>query len=125
MRSKSVTIAGKEIVIRESKIKEIKENLIPKIETAWIEVSKSDISGIIDRFGDQLPEIFPELKGVELDELYPSELEEFVEAWIDVNFTGVKRLLGPLLSLAKLGQDKLGSDSGGPLGNLNIGKPSQ
>jgi hypothetical protein len=121
MRTKNVTIAGKDIAIREQKIKDLK-GLIPKIGTAWTDLSKGDISGIVDRFGDQLSEVFPELKGVELDELYPSELETFVEAWIEVNFTGVKRLLGPLLSLAKLGQDKLASDSGGPLGNLTTGK---
>jgi len=122
MRSKSIEIAGKEIVIRESKIKEIKENLIPRIGTAWTEIAKGDITGIVDRFGEQLPEVFPELKGVELDELYPSEVEAFVEAWIEVNFTGVKRLVGPLLSLAKLGQDKQESNSEGLLASLNIGK---
>jgi hypothetical protein len=122
MRTKSIEIAGKQIIIRESKIKEIKENLIPRIGTAWTEISKGDISGIVDRFGDQLSEVFPELKGVEIEDLYPSELEVFVEAWVDVNFTGVRKLLGPLLSLAKLGQDKLVSDSGGPLGSLTTGK---
>jgi len=108
MRSKSVNIAGKEIIIRERKIKDIKENLIPKIGTAWNEVSKGDMPGIVDRLGEQIVEIFPELQGIDVEECYPSELEMFVEAWIDVNFTGVKRLLGPLMSLAKLGQDKLG-----------------
>ncbi|SHH86544.1 hypothetical protein [Desulfosporosinus lacus] len=108
MRSKNVTIAGRDIVLRERKIKDIKENLIPKLGTAWNEVSKGDITGLVDRLGEQIVEIFPELQGIDVEECYPSELEGFVEAWIDVNFTGVKRLLGPLMSLAKLGQDKLG-----------------
>jgi hypothetical protein len=106
MRSKSVNIAGKEIVIRERKIKDLKDNLIPKVGTAWDVVSKGDITGIVDRLGEQIVEIFPELQGVDIEECYPSELETFVEAWIDVNFTGVKRLLGPLLSLAKLAPPK-------------------
>jgi hypothetical protein len=108
MRSKNVTIAGKDIVIRERKIKDIKESLIPKIGTAWGEISKGDITGIVDRLGEQIVDVFPELQGIDIEECYPSELEVFVEAWVDTNFTGVKRLLGPLLSLAKLGQDKLG-----------------
>lgn len=106
MRSKSVNIAGKEIVIRERKIKDIKENLIPKVGTAWNEVSKGDITGLVDRLGEQIVEIFPELQGIDVEECFPSELEMFAEAWIDVNFTGIKRLLGPLMSLAKLGQLK-------------------
>jgi len=107
MRSQNVTIAGKDIVIRERKIKDIKENLIPKISTAWGEISKGDITGVVGRLGEQIVEIFPDLQGIDIEECYPSELEMFVEAWLEVNFTGVKRLLGPLLSLAKLGQDKL------------------
>jgi hypothetical protein len=121
MRTKSVTIAGKNITIREQKIKELK-GLIPKIGTAWGEISKGDITGIVDRLGEQIFEVFPELQGVDVEECYPSELEAFVEVWADVNFFGVKKLLGPLLSLAKLGQDKLASDSGEPSDNLTTGK---
>lgn len=106
MRSKSVEIAGKEIVIRESKIGHIKDNLAPKLGTAWETVTKDGVNGLVDRLGEQITEIFPELQGINIEDCFPSELEDFVEAWIDVNFTGVKRLLGPLMSLAKLGQLK-------------------
>jgi len=122
MRSKTVEIAGKEIIIRELKIREIKDNVIPKIGTAWKEVSGGEVAEVVDRLGEQVVDVFPELKGLDIQDCYPSEIEAFVEAWIDVNFTGVKRLLGPLLSLAKLGQDKLGSDSAGRLGNLITGR---
>jgi hypothetical protein len=108
MRSQSVTIAGKDIVIREMKIKDIKANLLPKIEPFWETLSQTDVVGIVDCLGEQIQDIFPELQGIDIEECYPSELEAFVEAWTDVNFTGLKRLLGPLLSLVKQGLPKLG-----------------
>ncbi|PKN97753.1 MAG: hypothetical protein CVU43_17020 [Chloroflexi bacterium HGW-Chloroflexi-5] len=121
MRSKNIEISGKNIFIQEQKIKEIK-GIIPKISGAWTEIGKGDIAGVVDRLGVQIVEIFPELKGVDIDECYPSELEGFVEAWIDVNFTGVKKIVGPLLSLAKLGQTKLVSDLAEPLDSQTTGK---
>ena len=108
MRTQSVAIAGKDIVIRELKIKEIKENLLPRIGPAWDIVAKSDIASLVDRLGEQIVGIFPELKGIDIEDCYPSELEGFVEAWIDVNFTGLKRLSVPLLSLVEQGKAKLG-----------------
>jgi len=106
MRAKNIAVAGKDIVIRELKIKEIKDNFLPKIEPAWDSIAKSDFTGVIDCLGEQIVNIFPELAGIDIEECYPSELEVFLEAWIEVNFSGVKRLLGPLLSLVKQGQLK-------------------
>lgn len=99
MRTKNVNIAGKDIVIREMKIKDIKENLLPKLEPAWGVITSGDVTSLVDNLGSQIAEIFPELRGVDIDECYPSEIETFMEAWIDVNFTGLKRLFGPVLSL--------------------------
>lgn len=122
MRTKTVSLSGKEIVIREQLIKQLKNDTLPKIEPAWEALKVTDMSGVIGALGDQIKVIFPEIKGVDLDECYPSEVEAFLEAWIEVNFTGLKRLLGPLLSLVKVGLQQQGLDSENPLASLITGK---
>lgn len=122
MRTKTVSLSGKEIVIREQLIKQLKNDTLSKIEPAWEALKVTDMSGVIGALGDQIKVIFPEIKGVDLDECYPSEVEAFLEAWIEVNFTGLKRLLGPLLSLVKVGLQQQGLDSENPLASLITGK---
>lgn len=103
MRSEIVTVAGQSIVIREMLIKDLKSNLLQKIEPAWGAIMKGQVSDIIDNVAGQIHELFPELAGVDIDECYPSEIEGFVEAWINVNFSGLKRIVGPLWSLGMKG----------------------
>ena len=122
MRTRTVEIAGKSIVIREMKIKDIKTNLIPKIEPAWETITSGEITDVIDNLGEQIAEIFPELKGVDIDECFPSEIEAFVEAWLDVNFFGIRRVAGQLVSLVKLAPPKQGQDAAGPSDSPNTGK---
>ena len=122
MRHKNVKLAEKEIVIKEMKIKQIKNELLPKISPAWDIITQGETSEMVTRIGDQLSEIFPELKDVDLDDCYPSEIEEFIEAWIDVNFTGLKKLFGPVMSLAKMGQLKQELFAVDALAIQNIGK---
>lgn len=111
MRSKTVLINDKSITINEKKIKVLKNEILPKLEPAWQAIAGGDTSELIDKFGEQLQEVFPELKQVDFEECYPSEIEAFVEAWIEVNFTGLKRLVGPLMSLVKMGQHMPGFGS--------------
>ncbi|MDD3895065.1 MAG: hypothetical protein PHU36_08630 [Syntrophomonadaceae bacterium] len=122
MRSESVVIAGQNIVIREMKIKDIKEKLLPKLESAWGVITSGEITDLIENLGGQAKEIFPELADINIEECYPSEIEAFVEAWINVNFTGIKRLFGQLLSLVI--KDKPESVQGleGLLGSRTTGK---
>lgn len=122
MRTKTVILSGKEIVIREQLVKQLKEDTLPKIGPAWAALKGTDMSGIVDAIGDQIKVIFPEIKDIDLDECYPSEIEAFLEAWIEVNFTGLKRLLGPVLYFAKVGLQQQGSDSENPLVSLITGK---
>lgn len=122
MRTKTLTIADTTITISEYKIKKLKEEVLPKLGPAWSALKDVDTANIIDAIGDQFKVIFPELKNIDIDDCYPSEIENFVEAWIEVNFTGLKRLVGPLLYFAKLGSPKQGSDSENPLASLITGK---
>lgn len=111
MRSKTVKINERSITIKEQKISSLKDEMLLKFEPAWKAVTSSDTSQLIDKLGEQMQEIFPELKQVKFEDCYPSEIEAFLEAWIEVNFTGLKRLVGPLLSLAKTGLQLSGSSS--------------
>lgn len=126
MRSKKVIIAGQNIVINEMKIRHIKEEIIPKIEPALDSLKKSDITQIIDTLKDKAADIFPELNGIDLEDCYPSEIEAFVEAWIDVNFIGVKRILTALLSVVQsfmmTDLPESGSDLVRPLDSQNTGE---
>jgi hypothetical protein len=105
MRSVSVKVAGKDVTVRELKIKELTE-LVEKIG--------GDIEGIIgadsaDEFKtvilkllyDKLPIIFPTLTKEDIDEAYPSELEELIGGFVNSNFFGVKKVVGEFLKLAQ------------------------
>lgn len=110
MRTQTVNIAGKTITIQEKKIKYFREEMLPKIKPAWESILATNVNLVADTLLVQVPDLFPELDGIDLDECYPSEIEAFVEAWINVNFTGIKRLAGPVMSLLKMEQLKQGLD---------------
>jgi hypothetical protein len=123
MRTKVVTINDIQITIKEKKIRDLKERVLPKIEPALDSIMKSDTTRIIDTVGDQFNDFFPELSenGVDLEDCYLSDIEAFLEAWVEVNFSGLKRLFGQLLSLTKTGQRNAGSNSVSPLDSLITG----
>lgn len=105
MRSKPIPFAGKEITVREHKIKELKE-LADKVGTDFDSIVKANdfddvksaITGVLE---EKLPIVFPSIKKEDIDEAYPSEIEELITAFIDVNFFGIKKVVMPLLKLAQ------------------------
>ncbi len=105
MRSKSVKFAGKEIIVRELRIRELKD-LADKVGTDFDGIIKADgfsdvksaITGILE---EKLPVIFPGIKKDDIDEAYVSEVEELITAFVDVNFFGIKKVVTPLLKLAQ------------------------
>lgn len=95
--------AGKKITVRERKIKELME-LADTLGTDFQKLFEAD--GVTDVKGaimgvlqDKLPILFPEVSKEDIDEAYPSEVEELVMGFVDVNFFGVKKVLTPLLKL--------------------------
>jgi hypothetical protein len=105
MRSKTVQFAGKDITVREYKIKELKE-LADKIGTNFDGLIKandfSDVkNAITEVLEEKLPVIFPGIKKDDIDEAYVSEIEELIQAFVDVNFFGIKKVITPLLKLAQ------------------------
>jgi hypothetical protein len=60
-------------------------------------------SSVFTSFSGALELIAPGLAEGDIKNAYPSELEALVEAFINVNFTGLKRVSGPLLKLVQAG----------------------
>lgn len=105
MRTKTVTFAGKDYVVKERKIKELNE-LVDKIgvdvdglmKANDINDAKNSITALLQ---DKLLIIFPGIKKEDIEEAYFSEIEELVGAFVDVNFFGIKKVITPLLSFAQ------------------------
>lgn len=103
-RSQVVTVNGKQITVKELKIRELREEVLPKIDGLF---SGEDLKGkeakdVFHLFEAKLTEFFPELTEADIEESYPSEIEGLIEAWVSVNFTGLRKLYRPASAL--LGQ---------------------
>lgn len=108
MRNKSVTIAGKTIDVQERRIGELKAlvaGLVPGSggNLANVDLGKLAEIKIDDLLYQKLPEIFPGLTPEDVDNAYLSEVEAAVETFIDVHFLGPRRLIQPLMGLARTG----------------------
>jgi len=104
MRSKNVSIAGKNILIQERRIKEIKElvkQFGPEIQEIWnrdIDFTKGEsIDEIFSLIEDKIVKLFDGLTEDDLENAYMSEIEELIKTFIDVNFTGAKKGLSMIL----------------------------
>jgi len=100
MRSKKVTVAGKEVTVNEQRIGEL-EQLLEKYGQAIdglfsVNTAKELKDTVFTLLYDNLPELVPELAKEDVANAYASEIEELINAFIDVNFFGVKRLAGTL-----------------------------
>ncbi|MDP4143180.1 MAG: hypothetical protein Q8936_01680 [Bacillota bacterium] len=105
MRTKTVNFAGKEVTIREKKIKELNE-LADKLGVDFEDIIKSTsvkeaTAACTDLLKGKIPVIFPSVTKDDIDEAYPSEIEELIEGFIDINFTGVKKVILPVVQLAQ------------------------
>ena len=52
---------------------------------------------LVDMLEDKLTVIFPQLTIEDIDNAYISEIEELIAAFIEVNFTGAKKVMSPLM----------------------------
>jgi hypothetical protein len=113
MRTKTVTVNGKKVTVKESRVSEIKNDILPKVfstlEGLDIKGSLQDkqVTDLIPLFAEKVSEFFPEVSAEDIEDAYPSEIEELVKAFIEVNFSGLKKILIPALSLLRTGIPKL------------------
>lgn len=103
MRVKELEFAGKKVTVRERKIKELNDlattlgaDFTKVFEANEVNDVKAVVMGLLQ---DKLPVIFPELTKEDIEEAYPSEVEDLIMGFVDVNFFGVKKVIMPLLTL--------------------------
>lgn len=111
-RSKDVTVLqesrknGVMVRIKEKTLGQL-EDLFNKVAGVKIaDILKADDpdqlkNSIMGMLTGNIPELFPPIVTEDVKNLYPSEIEELVEAFIDVNFFGVKRLAVPFMALIR------------------------
>ena len=95
MRNKVVKVGEKEVIIAEKRIKEFRE-LSSKISMSFNDI----FNVVVDMLEDKLTVIFPQLTTDDIDNAYMSEIEELIAAFIEVNFTGAKKVMSPLMMSA-------------------------
>ena len=112
MRNKTVTVNGKQVVLKEKRISELRTEVFPKImDLLDGGLSNIDVKDILPLLEEKISEIVPELSPEDIDNAYPSELEALIQGFIEVNFSGVKKMVPTLSGLIKVGMSKLASIS--------------
>jgi len=108
MRNKTVEFAGKKIRVEEKRIGELEKIIADLFPESKGNIQKVDLGKLLEQAGfdllyKKLPVIFPEIAKDDVKNAYMSEIEALVEAFVDVNFTGIKRLIKPLMNLIQAG----------------------
>lgn len=107
MRIKNVEIAGKKIVVTEKTIGELKQ-LAKEINIEFDSFIKTDTEGkmtadIVDTamgmLEDKVTQIFPQLTSEDIDNSYPSELEELIGGFVEVNFSSLKKVFSKVMNM--------------------------
>ena len=97
MRTKIVKVANKEILIQEKTIGEIKK-LVNELNMDFSKLMETEINKVgflNDVFGilqDKIEVIFPQLKDIDMDNVYISELEALIDGFLEVNFLMMKKV---------------------------------
>lgn len=108
MRNKVVKIGDREILVVEKKIKELKQ-LSKDISVSFNDLLKTDLDNkttddvfnvIFKQLEDKIITLFPQLSVEEIEDAYTSELEALLLAFIEVNFTGAKKVISQVMKLA-------------------------
>lgn len=108
MRNKTVSFAGKDIRVEEKKIGELHQVVATLFPESEGDIRKIDLDKIVERVGfdllyDEIPKLIPSVSRSDIENAYVSEVEDLIEAFVDVNFTGIKKLLKPLIAIMQAG----------------------
>ena len=103
-RNKIVKFADKDIDVKEKKIGELEilvRELFPSTKGKLKNLDKAlnDLELDWDLLYTKLPIVFPGLSEEDVKNAYMSDLEKLIGAFIDVNFFGLKKLMGGLMRL--------------------------
>ncbi len=108
MRNKTISFAGKEIRIEEKRIGELEKIIAELFPESKGNIQKVNLGKLLEKAGfdllyEKLPVIIPDITRDDIQNAYMSETEALVEAFIDVNFSGLKRVIKPLMGLIQAG----------------------
>ena len=108
MRNKTVDFAGKKIRVEEKRIGELEKIVVDLFPESKGNIQKVDLGKLLnqadfDLLYKKLPIIFPDITKDDVKNAYMSELEALVEAFVNVNFFGLKKLIQPMLKMVQAG----------------------
>lgn len=97
MRTKIVKVADKDILIQEKTIGEIKKIVndlnIDFSKLMQTELEKENfLNEVLLIIQDRIEILFPQLKDVDMDNVYISELESLINGFLEVNFSMMKKV---------------------------------
>ena len=97
MRTKILKVAGKDILIQEKTIGEIKKIVndlnIDFSRLLETEIEKDNfLNEVLLIIQDRIEILFPQLKDVDMDNVYVSELESLIDGFLEVNFSMMKKV---------------------------------
>ena len=97
MRTKIVKVADKDILIQEKTIGEIKKIVndlnIDFSKLMQTELEKENfLNEVLLIIKDRIEILFPQLKDVDMDYVYISELESLIDGFLEVNFSMMKKV---------------------------------
>ena len=97
MRTKIVKVADKDILIQEKTIGEIKKIVndlnIDFSKLMQTELEKENfLNEVLLIIQDRIETLFPQLKDVDMDNVYISEIESLIDGFLEVNFSMMKKV---------------------------------
>ena len=97
MRTKIVKVADKDILIQEKTIGEIKRIVndlnIDFSKLMQAEIEKDNfLNEVLLIIQDRIEILFPQLKDIDMDNVYISELESLIDGFLEVNFSMMKKV---------------------------------
>ena len=103
-RTKEITFNEKKHTLKEFRVKEL-EKLLDEFKGDFDSISTIKSADDLKQVASsllrhRLPMLIPGITENDIENAYPSEIEEALEAFIEVNFTGLRMLVGQLFSLA-------------------------
>ena len=97
MRTKIVKVADKDILIQEKTIGEIKK-IVNELNVDFSKLMNTELekdnflNEVLAIIQDRIEILFPQLKDIDMDNVYISELERLIDGFLEVNFSMMKKV---------------------------------
>ena len=97
MRTKIVKVADKDILIQEKTIGEIKR-IVNELNVDFSKLMNTELekdnflNEVLAIIQDRIEILFPQLKDVDMDNVYISELESLIDGFLEVNLSMMKKV---------------------------------